>query len=180
MGNCSRAAIGALPDRLLCWTAVPASEEEGEVTMFKKILLPVDLADPEHYKAALSEARELARLHNADVRVVTVLELPPPPTVGYQTQYMPDEVRQNALDSAEREAQEVARQLKVEGRSADVSVRSGRVYHEVLEEAKNWGADLIVMGSHHPGMRTYLLGSNAARIARHAACSVLILRTAAD
>jgi len=46
----------------------------------------------------------------------------------------------------------------------------------VLEEAEACKADLIVMGSHRPAMATYLLGSNAARIVRHAPCSVMVLR----
>ena len=37
-------------------------------------------------------------------------------------------------------------------------------------------ADLIVIGSHRPAMSTYLLGSNAKTVARHATCSVLIVR----
>lgn len=146
--------------------------------MFSKILVPVDIADPDHYRPAVAEARELARLHKADVRVMTVVDLPPPPTVGYQTQYLSEETRRQALAEAERTLTEVAGEMAAEGRTADTAVRAGRVYHEVIEEAESWGADLIVMGSHHPGMSTYLLGSNAARIARHADCSVLIMRTA--
>jgi nucleotide-binding universal stress UspA family protein len=52
----------------------------------------------------------------------------------------------------------------------------GSVYNEVLAEAKKIGADLIVVGSHRPGMATYLLGSNASTIVRHAECSVLVIR----
>ena len=38
------------------------------------------------------------------------------------------------------------------------------------------GYDLIVVGSHRPAMATYLLGSNASTIVRHAPCSVLVVR----
>ncbi len=37
-------------------------------------------------------------------------------------------------------------------------------------------ADLIVVGSHRPNWSTYLIGSNAANIVRHAQCSVLVMR----
>jgi len=43
----------------------------------------------------------------------------------------------------------------------------------VAEEAV---ADLIVVGSHRPAMKDYLLGTNAARVVRHARCSVLVAR----
>ena len=51
-----------------------------------------------------------------------------------------------------------------------------RIYHEVLDEADKCGADLIVIGSHRPSMSTYLLGSNATTIVRHAKVSVLVVR----
>ena len=45
-----------------------------------------------------------------------------------------------------------------------------------LEEAQAIGADLIVMSSHRPAMRTYFLGSNAGHVVRYAKCSVLVVR----
>ena len=47
---------------------------------------------------------------------------------------------------------------------------------ELLREATEWRADLIVVGSHRPVMSDYLLGSNAKTIVRHAQCSVLVVR----
>ena len=55
-------------------------------------------------------------------------------------------------------------------------VRIGGIYHEVLEAAEARKADLVVVGSHRPGMATYLIGSNATAIVRHATCSVLVIR----
>jgi nucleotide-binding universal stress UspA family protein len=55
-------------------------------------------------------------------------------------------------------------------------VRLGSVYHEVLDEADKAAADLIVIGSHRPSMSTYLLGSNATTVVRHAKVSVLVVR----
>jgi universal stress protein F len=57
-----------------------------------------------------------------------------------------------------------------------VATRAGGIYHELLQEASEWGADLIVVGSHRPVMSDYLLGSNAKTIVRHAHCSVLVVR----
>jgi nucleotide-binding universal stress UspA family protein len=50
------------------------------------------------------------------------------------------------------------------------------VYGEILRVAADLKADLIVMGPHRPEMKDYLLGTNASRVVRHAACSVLIVR----
>ena len=55
-------------------------------------------------------------------------------------------------------------------------VAEGKIYREILSAAKAIEADLIVMGSHHPELKDYLLGPNAARVVRHADCSVMVVR----
>jgi nucleotide-binding universal stress UspA family protein len=56
-------------------------------------------------------------------------------------------------------------------------VRVGAVYPELLAEAEEWGSDLIIVGAHKRSMATYLLGSSAAAIVRHAACTVMVVRS---
>ncbi len=62
----------------------------------------------------------------------------------------------------------------------DVSVQhivgEGTVYEVILDMAEKVEADLIVMASHRPELQDYLLGPNAARVVRHAKCSVLVVR----
>jgi nucleotide-binding universal stress UspA family protein len=55
-------------------------------------------------------------------------------------------------------------------------VGHGTAYEEILRVAGDIKSDLIVMGSHRPNMEDYLLGPNAARVVRHANCSVLVVR----
>jgi nucleotide-binding universal stress UspA family protein len=50
------------------------------------------------------------------------------------------------------------------------------IYAEILGAAEEAQADLVVVGSHRPAMKDYLLGTNAARVVRHACCSVLVAR----
>jgi nucleotide-binding universal stress UspA family protein len=69
----------------------------------------------------------------------------------------------------------IARESGLDAGRISASVRQGGVYHEVLEEAKSIRADLIVMSSHRPAMRTYFLGSNAGHVVRYAKCSVLVV-----
>ena len=47
---------------------------------------------------------------------------------------------------------------------------------EITDYAKKNGADCIIVGSHKPGLADFLLGSTAARIVRHAHCTVIVLR----
>ena len=55
-------------------------------------------------------------------------------------------------------------------------MRSGHAYNTILDEAEKSGADLIIIASHRPGLQDYLLGSTAAKVVRHANCSVLVVR----
>ncbi|CAN0603295.1 unnamed protein product [Ectocarpus sp. 12 AP-2014] len=55
-------------------------------------------------------------------------------------------------------------------------IATGRAYAEVLSVAEKSGADLIVVGAHTSDLADYLLGPNAARIVRHAKCSVYVVR----
>ena len=63
-----------------------------------------------------------------------------------------------------------------EGVKARPIVTQGTVYKIVIDTAEGIGADLIVMASHRPERRDYLLGPNAARVVRHSDKSVLVVR----
>ena len=70
----------------------------------------------------------------------------------------------------------VARESGIDESRISTVVRQGGIYHEILQEAAAVHADLIVMTSHRPAMRTYFLGSNAGHVVRYAKCSVLVVR----
>ena len=140
--------------------------------MFKTILVPVDIAEPEMSTQAIETAVSLAHQSSGTVRLIYVRSLIP---VTYMEFVPPDFDAEQQRDAEEKLADIAAGVALPEGRVSSV-VRLGGVYAEVLEEADKIAADLIVVGSHRPKMSTYLLGSNAATIVRHAHCSVLVIR----
>lgn len=139
--------------------------------MFEKILVPVDLTEPELTRQALDEALAIAK-GAATLRLVNVQSLVPVAFIDYIPANFDEELR----TSAEQELAEVAARLDYAKERVSTVVRFGAIYPEVLAEAEDWGADLIVLSSHRPAMSTYLLGSNAKTIVRHAKCSVLVVR----
>ena len=143
--------------------------------MFQKILVPVDLADPEFVKPALSTAVELAKASGGTVRLVNVI----PMTPVMLAEYVPPDFDVQQKSSAEEALATVAKESGLDPDKVSTVVRQGGIYHEVLEEAKTFGCDLIVMSSHRPAMKTYFLGSNAGHMVRYAKCSVLVVRKAA-
>jgi nucleotide-binding universal stress UspA family protein len=140
--------------------------------MFKHILVPVDLADTDLAKSAIETAVSLARASGGSVKLLNVL----PATPAMLAEYVPPDFDAQQRRSAEEALAIIARESGLEAGRIDVTVRQGGTYHEVLEEAKEMHADLIVMSSHRPAMRTYFLGSNAGHVVRYARCSVLVVR----
>lgn len=140
--------------------------------MFKKILVPLDLAELEMTELALSEAVALAKSSNASLRLLNVQSLAPAAFVDY----VPPNFDAQLRLATEQEIADIAAKIDYPADRVSTVVRFGAVYPEVLAEAADWGADLIVIGSHRPSMSTYLLGSSAKTIVRHAKCSVLVAR----
>ena len=140
--------------------------------MFKKILVPVDLADTDLAKSAIETAVSLANASGGSVRLLNVL----PTTPVMLAQYVPADFDVQQRQSAGEALAIIAKESGLNAGQISTSVRHGGIYHEVLEEAKSIHADLIVVSSHRPAMKTYFLGSNAGHVVRFAKCSVLVVR----
>ena len=143
--------------------------------MYKHILIPVDLADPELAKPALATAVMMAQLSGGTIRLMNVLPLTP----VMLAEYVPPDFEAQQRKSAEEALAIVAKETGLEPARVSSIVRQGGIYQEILEEANATKSDLIVMTSHRPqrpAMRTYFLGSNAGHVVRYAKCSVLVVR----
>jgi universal stress protein G len=140
--------------------------------MFKNILVPLDLTDADLAKASIETAVGLARASNGVVRLLNVLPITP----IVLAEYVPADFEAQQRATSEEALKIVARESGLDAGHISTAVRQGGIYHEILEETKTMGADLIVMSSHRPAMRTYFLGSNAGHVVRFAKCSVLVVR----
>ncbi len=140
--------------------------------MYRKILIPIDTADTMISEPGIAFAARLVAMTSGTVRLIHVF--PELPSV-LQELLAPHAIAKQE-EAAEKKLQELAEHSKFPSGHFSHTFRTGSVYAEVLAEAEDWGADLIVVGSHSPSMSTYLLGSNAQKIVRHANCSVLVVR----
>ena len=141
--------------------------------MYQRILVPIDLGDKHSWRKAIPTAVTLCEAFDAALIVMTVV-----PDIGMPViaQYLPH-------DYGARVKQQVTNQLKAfvqaqvpPGIEVQRRVAVGKIYREVIHAAAEAKVDLIVMGSHHPELKDYLLGPNAARVVRHAASSVMVVR----
>jgi nucleotide-binding universal stress UspA family protein len=141
--------------------------------MYKNILAAIDLNDETSCGKPLLAAVELARTFGARLHVLTIvreveaiLEAKTAP-LGYEL---------IAADLENRIAA-VIRRVDATDLKPNILVAHGAsLYAEILGVAEEAEADLVVVGSHRPVMKDYLLGTNAARVVRHARCSVLVAR----
>jgi nucleotide-binding universal stress UspA family protein len=155
-----------------------ANERGREITMYKRILVPVD--GSRNSDEGLIEAIAVARLTGAIVRVVHVIAQP---VAALAVDGFTNEVDQVYDVIHERGAKIVAdalERVRAAGLEADELVLesySAQVHALVVQAAVNWRADLIVIGTHgRHGIGRLLMGSDAEEILRSSSCPVLVVR----
>jgi len=136
--------------------------------MYKHIIVAVDLAHGEAGKGLIDKAIQLLD-EGGVIRLLHVLEDVPA--------YIAAELPRDLNDRRQAEAR-VELGLLADGITATVTseIRTGAAASQILQCAEDTGADLIMIASHHPNLSDYFIGSTAARVVRHAQCSVLISR----
>jgi nucleotide-binding universal stress UspA family protein len=146
-----------------------------------KILLAID--DSKFSQAAVQMVMGQNSPRKTAVRVLHVVEpleapyYPELSTPPYPTNL--SDINKGRMKAGRDLVEQVLKELRAAGFKADGSVRAGHVRTLVVDVAKKWHADLIAVGSHgRKGLKRILLGSVSDHIARHAHCSVEIVRTA--
>ena len=85
--------------------------------------------------------------------------------------------RKLSLKHGQELVQQAERLLSKAGYKTQTAVEEGDPKSKIIDQAKKWKADLIVMGSHgRKGLNRFLMGSVAETVSRHASCSVEIVR----
>ncbi len=146
--------------------------------MFQRILVPVDGSDASSH--ALSTAMSLARQSGGQLRLIHVME-----DAAYLAGYDPTGAAAGELFKAAREGGERILaadrdRVQAEGLPVDtvfVDQLGHRLAQSVADAARDWGADLVVVGTHgRRGISRLMLGSGAEEIIRLAPVPVLVAR----
>ena len=140
--------------------------------MFKNFLVAVDLEHDTHIDGLLRVASDMANAQGAKVHLLHVIRAAP----AVVSQFLPKSYETMASETIEKDLTALAAKVDLAGGAPAISVRFGDVYQEILAYADKIGADLIIVASHKPNVGDYLLGTTAARVVRHAACSVFVVR----
>lgn len=149
-----------------------------------KILIATDGSD--YSKAAIEKCcRIIAKPEETSVKIVSVAQvmlsvatepLPLPLSGGYIEQ-ADTALREQALSHLTEAEETIARHFPGSDLDISTAVLNGSAGKAIVEDAQDWGADLIVVGSHGYGFwNRVLVGSVSLAVVHHAPCSVLIVR----
>jgi nucleotide-binding universal stress UspA family protein len=145
-----------------------------------KVLLAIDGSEPAARAAQL--IGQLAWPDGSAIRVLAIVQPVFDLTIGMPALAISAGVVEELATAVRAEAVRVttatARTLEAAGRIVESAVGEGRPASVIVDDAKEFGADLVVVGSHGRGpVAATLLGSVSAEVAESAPCSVLVARS---
>ncbi len=135
--------------------------------MYKSILIPVAIDHEELVAEKIATARNMLA-PGGKITLLTVLEQIPGFTAEFVTVKSENHLTNKIMGKL--------RSLAADAVDIDCQVETGKPGMRITEVALEIGADLIIVGAHHPSAMDYFLGSTASRVSRRATCSVLIQR----
>lgn len=132
-------------------------------------------------ETALKEVAGRVWPGDSKFKLLHVVEPFHPEFAGWHTSYVPVAIQaqKELLDGARKLIADRAEKLgeSLGKERVESEVKEGYVQDTILETAKEWPADLIVVGSHgRKGLTKFLLGSVSEAVVAHAPCSVEIVR----
>lgn len=151
--------------------------------MIKNILFPIDLEHESSWRPVLPTAVEISRGHKARLHIMTVAPrlhgapgLPSPADFGQKGPTL-EEYNDSVLKAAEKRLDTFVKEnVPDEVATSRIVVSGISAYREILDAARNIPADLIIMSAYRPSLKSFLLGTTAERVVRHADCSVYVVR----
>lgn len=145
--------------------------------MYDKILVPTD--GSETAALGLIEAIRLAKTLGSRLRLVHIVDellIVSPDAAGTNLGHVVDLLRSTG-ESVLAEAESRVSKAGVDVDTVLVEALGGQAGDQILQQARQWGAELIVCGTHgRRGIRRLVLGSDAEYIVRHASLPVLLVR----
>lgn len=145
--------------------------------MYQRIFVPVD--DSTTSAAALKEAVRFAQDQHAVVRLVHVVDLAQFFWGGAEF-IDTSELQKSLLEAGRKVLAAAEAEVKAAGVQVDSELHQTygeRISRVIVDDAKAWNADIVVMGTHGKrGFDHLLLGSVAEGVMRMAATPILMIR----
>ncbi|GGK62917.1 universal stress protein [Amphritea balenae] len=142
--------------------------------MFKKVLVPVDLTEPEFIKQALKLALREVRDNDAELHLITVV---PGFSNSFVASFFSESEHKKAVTEVARKFKKFAVAELPDEVKPVLKVYEGSPAELIVDYVKRKQIDLVLMSAHHRNpVDEFLLGSVSARVAERSTCSVLLLK----
>jgi universal stress protein F len=147
-----------------------------EDQMYNSILVPIDISEDDLTHMVIPYVQAHAVLNTSKVHFLTVI----PSLPYYSALGLAYAAEMTKLEEFQRTAlsklDEIVKQFHIPADKIQTYAVPGSPKDQILKLAEMINSDLIIIASHKPGISTYLLGSNAGAVVRHAKCPVLVIR----
>jgi len=146
--------------------------------MYQRILVPVDGSETSN--KGLDEAIKLARLTGAHLRLIHVVD-----SLSFAMGFEPyGSYSSDVIETMKAAGNKILQDGKSRAEASGIETEcvllddlASRISDTIVDEAKAWGADLIVIGTHgRRGVGRWLMGSDAEQVVRTASVPTLLIR----
>jgi len=137
--------------------------------MYRKIMVPVDLAHVEAIRPALQAAADLGNHYGADICYVSVT-----PTTPTSVAHTPEEYETKLEAFAKEQGAQHGR--NVSAQVVTSSDPASDLDDKLVQAIKSVGADLVVMATHLPRKLDAIMPANGGKVATHTDASIFLVR----
>ncbi|MBE9398902.1 universal stress protein [Pontibacterium sp. N1Y112] len=142
--------------------------------MFKKVLVPVDLTEPEFIRQALQLALREVRENDAELHLITVV---PGFSNSFVASFFSESEHQKAVNEVAHKFKKFALSELPDDAKPVLKVYEDSPAELIVEYVRKKEIDLVLMSAHHRSrVDEFLLGSVSARVVERVTCSVMLLK----
>ena len=141
--------------------------------MYERILVPIDMSSPETGARSCPVAESMAKLSGGKVNLMSVL---PGYNFSLIASYFPEDAQEKMKQKVLLDMKSIASQYF--SSEPELTIKTGKRAHEILQLADDWNADIIVFGCRPKDALggKLILGSCGMTVAERAKCNVFIAR----
>ncbi|MCV6611925.1 MAG: universal stress protein [Amphritea sp.] len=142
--------------------------------MFKRVLVPIDLAEPDFCKQAINLALREVKDSNAELHLITIVS---GFTNALVASYFSEKEHKKKINEIAIKFRELANNVIPNDTKLVLKVYEGSPADSIVDHIRNKGIDLVILSAHNrSAVNEFILGSVSARVAERAKCSVVLLK----
>ncbi len=143
--------------------------------MYRNIIVPVDTFEESSWKSVVPVLEAyFSGKQDSCIHLVSVY--PEDKALSIYSQFIPDGFEEHIEEDIKSKLEQIENKINKPGVVVKKCLLKGIVYVELLNYIEKVKGDLVILSSHRPELKDYLIGPVASRVLRHSNCSVLVCR----